>query len=159
MSHLLSQLPRTVKRTKRLGRGNGSGRGKYSGRGMKGQKGHGKAKPAPFEGGQLPLYRRIPKREGFASLKNKPYTLSLSKLDEIVATHSLKEVSRKALRDLNLFTGDRTQVKILATGELKQAVTIAADVMTSKKAAESIVKAGGKVLAPKSDTEVENAAK
>ena len=129
------------KKKKRVGRGSGSGRGKTSGRGHKGQKARSGAKRKfGFEGGQMPLIRRLPKR-GFKSPQSQNYQivnieqLNKFKKGEIVEPESLKEKG--------LIKTTRKRVKILGEGELKLSLTVKAHKF-SKSAQEKIEEAGGK---------------
>lgn len=130
------------KEKKRLGRGIGSGRGKTSARGQKGQgsRSGGQIRRG-FEGGQTPLYRRLPKR-GF---NNAEFTIryalvNLSRLSEVEE----KEISPETLRELGLVKKD-LPVKILGTGDIKKALTIKAH-RFSGAAKEKIEKAGGQAI-------------
>ena len=127
---------------KRVGRGMGSGMGKTSTRGHKGQGSRsGSSLMRGFEGGQMPLHRRLPKR-GFTNIFRTEYTVV--NLDRIaglgVAELSLNDFSR-----LGLVASKRALVKVLGSGELKKAITIHAHKF-SKSAAEKIEKAGGKAV-------------
>ncbi|HVR43386.1 MAG TPA: 50S ribosomal protein L15 [Thermoanaerobaculia bacterium] len=126
---------------KRIGRGPGSGHGKTAGRGEKGQKSRsGFSRKLGFEGGQMPLHRRIPKR-GFTNVFRDGYAvLNLSELEarfEAGAT-----VDRDALREAGLVKGARRKIKILGDGELTKKLTVQADKF-SKSAREKIEAAGG----------------
>lgn len=128
---------------KRVGRGAGSGIGKTCGRGHKGQKSRsGGYHKVGFEGGQMPLQRRLPKR-GFRSRR--------SRLSAQIRLHTLEKVSADVidltvLKDLNLIPRVVKRVKILNTGSLSRAVTVRGLVLT-KGAEQAINKAGGKVEA------------
>jgi large subunit ribosomal protein L15 len=130
----------------RIGQGMGSGRGKYSGRGAKGAKSiSGYSKMRGFEGGQMPLHRRLPKR-GFTNIFRVEYTVV--NLDRIVAQTEGKKVSEIALEDykkLGLASSKKALIKILGSGELTTAITIHAHKF-SKSAIEKIEKAGGKAV-------------
>ena len=132
---------------KRLGRGIGSGKGKTSGRGVKGQKSRSGVAIKSFEGGQMPLYRRLPKR-GFKTFKKTEIAiLNLSKIQTIFdkEKNNLKNaLDLKILKEKNLINKKFLQLKILGTGDLKKSVEITAD-YASKKALEKIEKAGGKL--------------
>lgn len=137
----LKPAPGSTKNRKRIGRGPGSGTGKTSGKGHKGQNARsgGGVKPG-FEGGQMPLQRRLPKR-GFTSLNKKVYALvNLRDLDvfEVGAV-----VDVEALGKAGLIGGVKDGVKILADGELGKALTVQAHKF-SKSATEKIEAAGGK---------------
>lgn len=141
----ISELPKiTERRKRRLGQGQGSGRGKTAGRGTKGQNARGRM-PLSFEGGALPLIKRLPFRRGKGknkSFKRKPAIVSLSALNSLP---SKSVVDEKLLIDKQLLRQAEAQdgVKILANGMLTHALTI--KVAVSKKAKEAIEKAGGTV--------------
>ncbi|PLX85886.1 MAG: 50S ribosomal protein L15 [Desulfuromonas sp.] len=127
---------------KRIGRGPGSGTGKTSGNGHKGQNARsgGGVKPG-FEGGQMPLHRRLPKR-GFVSLNRKEYTLV--NLRDLETFEAGSVVDLEALGKAGLMTKVKDGVKILADGELTKALTVKAHKF-SKSAVAKIEAAGGKV--------------
>jgi large subunit ribosomal protein L15 len=131
---------------KRVGRGMGSGMGKTSTRGHKGQGSRtGSSLMRGFEGGQMPLHRRLPKR-GFTNIFRTEYTVV--NLDRIVAQTEGKKVSEIALEDykkLGLASSKKALIKILGSGELTMAITIHAHKF-SKSAVEKIEKAGGKAV-------------
>ena len=143
----LNSLVKTNKKKIRVGRGIGSGKGKTSARGHKGQKSRSGVAIKSFEGGQMPLYRRLPKR-GFKSLKKEKLAiLNLSNIQKIFekAGNNLKSVlDLKTLKDRNIVDKKIVQLKILGTGDLKKGVEITAN-FASKKASEKIEKAGGKL--------------
>jgi large subunit ribosomal protein L15 len=125
---------------KRVGRGMGSGMGKTSTRGHKGQGSRsGSRLMRGFEGGQMPLHRRLPKR-GFTNIFRTEYQVvnlaSLSELNE-------KDVTPEVLKKARLIKGKNALIKVLGDGELKSAITVRAHKF-SKTAAEKITKAGGK---------------
>ena len=127
---------------KRVGRGPGSGLGKTAGRGHKGARSRSgySAKPG-FEGGQMPLHRRLPKR-GFTNIFKKTYTIvSLRDLDRFEAGST---VDHQALVGAGLIKSADTPVKILANGEISKPLTVDLD-KVSRSAAEKIVAAGGSV--------------
>ena len=135
-----------VKRPKkRLGRGIGSGKGKTSGRGVKGQKSRSGVAIKSFEGGQMPLYRRLPKR-GFNALnKKKIAILNLDKIQFFIDKKSIttKEVvNSELLKKLKLINKRYTKLKILGSGEIKDKVNIEAD-LASKSAIDKLEKIGG----------------
>jgi len=138
----LSELVKTVKRNKRLGRGEASGWGKTSGRGTKGQKARsGGAKGPYFEGGQTPLIRRVPKR-GFRNIFKKRFiVVNVGTLDESFSEG--EEVSIQSLIEKNIIK-KRLPVKILGKGEMTKRLKIIANKF-SKTAREKIMKAGGTV--------------
>ena len=132
---------------KRLGRGIGSGKGKTSGRGVKGQKSRSGVAIKSFEGGQMPLYRRLPKR-GFKSVNKKDTAiLNLSKIQSIYDKNKEKfdtSMNLKLLKDRKLIKKKYMELKILGTGEIKVKIDITAH-HASKQAIEKIEKAGGKL--------------
>jgi large subunit ribosomal protein L15 len=127
---------------KRVGRGEGSGRGVTAGRGNKGQLSRGgSGRRAWFEGGQMPLQRRLPKF-GFVNIHKKTFqVVNVGDLEKLAGD---KEITREVLREKGLIRKQNTPVKILGTGELKSKVTVHADAI-SKTAREKIEKLGGKV--------------
>ena len=132
----------------RVGRGIGSGRGKTSSRGHKGQKSRSGVAIKSFEGGQMPLYRRLPKR-GFKSLNNKNDTviLNLSKIQSMLEKNKdeLKNIlDLKSLKSSKLVNKKYSKLKILGSGELKTKIEITANYV-SKQAQEKIEKAGSKL--------------
>ena len=143
----LNNLPRMNKKKIRPGRGIGSGKGKTSSRGHKGQKSRSGVAIKSFEGGQMPLYRRLPKR-GFKSLKkNNIAVLNLSKIQEILdkKQNDLKTVlDLKILKDNKLINQKYSKLKILGSGELKTNIQITAN-FASKQAMQKIEKVGGKL--------------
>ena len=143
----LNSLVRTNKKKIRVGRGIGSGKGKTSARGHKGQKSRSGVAIKSFEGGQMPLYRRLPKR-GFKSFKKEKLAiLNLSNIQKIFekSGNNLKSVlDIKTLKDRNIVDKKIVQLKILGAGEIKKSIEITAN-FASKKASEKIEKAGGKL--------------
>ncbi len=139
LSNIHAPKKATTKR-KRVGRGMGSGMGKTSTRGHKGQRSRtGSRMIRGFEGGQMPLHRRMPKR-GFTNIFRKEYNIvSLERLVELGETTINPDVLRKAG-----VIKTKHPVKILGDGELKSAITVSAHKF-SKSAQEKITKAGGKV--------------
>jgi large subunit ribosomal protein L15 len=128
---------------KRVGRGMGSGMGKTSTRGHKGQRSRsGSRMIRGFEGGQMPLHRRMPKR-GFTNIFRKEFNIvSLERLAELSAELLASPITPEVLRKAGVIK-TRHQVKILGDGELKAAITVQAHKF-SKSAQEKITKAGGK---------------
>jgi len=127
---------------KRLGRGPGSGHGKTAGRGHKGARSRsGYSQKPGFEGGQMPLHRRLPKR-GFTNIFKKEYEIvSLSDLDRFETGST---VDHEALFTAGLIRKKNSLVKILANGEISKAVTVQVDKI-SQSAREKITEAGGTV--------------
>ena len=143
----LNNLIKNNKKKIRVGRGIGSGKGKTSSRGHKGQKSRSGVANKSFEGGQMPLYRRLPKR-GFKSL-NKNFTaiLNLSKVQSIIdkKTNNIKDtLNLKVLKEKKLVNKKFLKLKILGTGEIKKNIEISAH-FASKQALSKIEKAGGKL--------------
>ena len=144
---LLSKTNKIKTPKKRLGRGIGSGKGKTSGRGVKGQKSRSGVAIKSFEGGQMPLYRRLPKR-GFNTLnRNKIAILNLDKIQFFIDKKSIstKEIiNSELLKKLKLINKRYTKLKILGSGEIKTKVNIEAD-LASKSAVEKLEKIGGSI--------------
>ena len=137
-----------INKTKiRVGRGIGSGKGKTSGRGVKGQKSRSGVAIKSFEGGQMPLYRRLPKR-GFNPIKNeKIAVLNLEKIQSFIdkKTIDIKCVlNSSSLKKLKLIKKNSNKLKILGTGEIKDKINIEAD-LASKSALEKLEKIGGSI--------------
>ena len=143
----LNSLTKNNKKKIRVGRGIGSGKGKTSGRGVKGQKSRSGVAIKSFEGGQMPLFRRLPKR-GFKSFnKNKTAILNLSKIQSILdkAKNDIKDtLDLKILKEKKLINKKFIKLKILGTGEIKKNIEISAN-FASKQALSKIEKAGGKI--------------
>ena len=144
--HDLKAVPGSRKRGKRVGCGESSGHGKTSCRGHKGQKARsGSAIRPGFEGGQMPLHRRLPKK-GFsnAAFKDKIVTVSIEKLEKAFDDGAMVTVA--ALREKRLVRGRFDAVKVLGDGELTKKLTVAIESL-SASAKEKIEKAGGSVVA------------
>ena len=141
--HELSPNPGSRQRRKRVGRGDSSGLGKTAGRGEKGQKSRTGAKIRPFfEGGQIPLFRRLPKR-GFKNADRIIYTLvNLNILEENFNAGDVVDVA--ALQEKNLIGKKFFALKILANGEISKALTVKAEKF-SEAAKAKIEAVGGKV--------------
>ena len=131
---------------KRVGRGMGSGMGKTSTRGHKGQGSRtGTSLMRGFEGGQMPLHRRLPKR-GFTNIFRTEYTVvNLDRLVEHLEGLTLTEIKLEDFKKLGLASSKNALIKILGSGELAAALTIHAHKF-SKSAVEKIEKAGGKAV-------------
>ena len=131
----------------RVGRGIGSGKGKTSGRGVKGQKSRSGVAIKSFEGGQMPLYRRLPKR-GFNSIrKDNIAILNLDKIQSYIDKKNLKSnetINSNLLKKLKLINKNSLKLKILGSGEIKDKVNIEAD-LASKSAVEKLEKIGGSI--------------
>jgi len=143
----LNSLIKNNKKKIRVGRGIGSGKGKTSSRGHKGQKSRSGVAIKSFEGGQMPLYRRLPKR-GFKSLKKDDIaSLNLSKIQNIIdkGKNGIKNsLDLKILKANKLINKKYIKLKILGTGEIKKNIEISAH-YASKQALSKIEKAGGKL--------------
>ena len=139
---------KNTKKKKRLGRGIGSTKGKTSGRGHKGQKSRSGVAIKSFEGGQMPLYRRLPKR-GFNSINNKKETalINISKLQDIISkeknilNNKINLVSLKKIKKIN---NKYKKLKLLGSGDVKDKFDIEVNFI-SKSAKEKIEKVGGKI--------------
>ena len=142
----LNSLIKVNKKKIRVGRGIGSGKGKTSSRGHKGQKSRSGVAIKSFEGGQMPLYRRLPKR-GFKSLqREKIAVLNLSKIQNIIEKNKndiKKILSLEILKKFKIIKKRNLKLKILGSGEIKKDIEISAH-FASKQALEKIKKAGGK---------------
>lgn len=144
----LAPNPGARKAKKRVGRGIGSGTGKTAGRGYKGQRARSGTATRTFEGGQMPVYRRLPKR-GFNNPFKKVFApLNLDRLQAAIDDGRLdasKTVDLNALHAAGLIGKRKDGVRLLARGELKTAITLEVD-SASKAAAEALEKAGGKLV-------------
>jgi len=137
-----------IKKTKiRVGRGIGSGKGKTSGRGVKGQKSRSGVAIKSFEGGQMPLYRRLPKR-GFNPIGKKNIAiLNLDKIQSYIDKKNIKSgdiINTELLKKLKLINKNSIKLKILGSGNLKEKINIEAD-LASKSAIEKLEKIGGSI--------------
>ena len=131
----------------RVGRGIGSGKGKTSGRGVKGQKSRSGVAIKSFEGGQMPLYRRLPKR-GFNPIKKgKIAILNLEKIQTFIDKKNIstkETLNSDLLKKLNLINKNSIKLKILGSGEIKEKINIEAD-LASKSAIVKLEKLGGSI--------------
>ena len=139
---------KALKHKKRLGRGIGSGKGKTSGRGHKGQKSRSGVAIKSFEGGQMPLYRRLPKR-GFKTFSNKKNIamINLSKIQKIINKKKIiadGKISLANLQKLKLINKKYKKLKLLGDGVLKQKLDVEVNSI-SKSAKEKVEKLGGKI--------------
>jgi large subunit ribosomal protein L15 len=143
----LNTTGKVTKTKLRVGRGIGSGKGKTSGRGVKGQKSRSGVAIKSFEGGQMPLYRRLPKR-GFNSFgKINIAIMNLEKIQSFINNKTIKAsdtINIKLLKKLKLINKNSQKLKILGTGDVKEKVNIEADLI-SKSAVEKLEKAGGTI--------------
>jgi len=138
---------KSSKRKKRLGRGIGSGKGKTCGRGHKGQKSRSGVAIKSFEGGQMPLYRRLPKR-GFKKIKNTKIALiNLSRIQEIINKKKISlstKINLPNLQKSKLINNKYKKLKLLGFGEIKEKFDFEVN-FVSKSAKDKIEKSGGKV--------------
>jgi large subunit ribosomal protein L15 len=152
----LRDNPGSRLKSKRLGRGIGSGKGKTSGKGVKGQLARTGVSMNGFEGGQMPIYRRLPKR-GFNNLFRKEYApVNLGTLEAAIAAGKLdagQPISEDTLREAGLVRGKLDGVRLLATGEITRAITITVS-GASAAAIEAVQKAGGSVTTTVAKREV-----
>ena len=145
--NILSNNTKVKRPKKRLGRGIGSGKGKTSGRGVKGQKSRSGVAIKSFEGGQMPLYRRLPKR-GFNSISTERVAiLNLEKIQSYINNKKINTsdlLNTDLLKKLKIINKNSTKLKILGTGEIKDKVNIEAN-LASKSAVEKLEKIGGSI--------------
>ena len=143
----LNKLIKSNKKKIRVGRGIGSGKGKTSSRGHKGQKSRSGVAIKSFEGGQMPLYRRLPKR-GFNPISRENIAiLNLEKIQSYIDKKNINPnevLNSSSLKKLKLINKNSTKLKILGTGELKDKINIEAD-LASKSAIEKLEKIGGSI--------------
>jgi large subunit ribosomal protein L15 len=136
----LSDRPGATKAKKRLGRGIGSGLGKTAGKGTKGQKARAGVAIKGFEGGQMPLHRRVPKRGFYNEFRTEYAVVNLDTLAERFDADTV--VTPELLRERGLINGARQPIKVLARGDISKKLTVRAHKF-SGKAAEKIAAAGG----------------
>ena len=143
----LNNRTKINKKKIRVGRGIGSGKGKTSGRGVKGQKSRSGVSIKSFEGGQMPLYRRLPKR-GFNPIEKKNIAiLNLDKIQSFIDKKSVKTseiLNSNLLKKLKLINKKTSKLKILGSGDIKDKINIEAD-LASKSAITKLEKLGGSI--------------
>ena len=143
----LNNRPKLNKSKIRVGRGIGSGKGKTSGRGVKGQKSRSGVAIKSFEGGQMPLYRRLPKR-GFNPIQKENIAiLNLDKIQSFINKKTINTndtLNSSSLKKLKLINKNSKKLKILGYGEIKDKINIEAD-LASKSALEKLEKIGGSI--------------
>ena len=143
----LNNRPKLNKTKIRVGRGIGSGKGKTSGRGVKGQKSRSGVAIKSFEGGQMPLYRRLPKR-GFNPIQKENIAiLNLDKIQSFINKKTINTndiLNSSSLKKLKLINKNSKKLKILGSGEIKDKINIEAD-LASKSALEKLEKIGGSI--------------
>ena len=143
----LNNRTKINKKKIRVGRGIGSGKGKTSGRGVKGQKSRSGVAIKSFEGGQMPLYRRLPKR-GFNPIgKENIAILNLDKIQSYLDKKNIKSsdlINSELLKKLKLINQNSNKLKILGSGDIKVKINIEAD-LASKSAIDKLEKIGGSI--------------
>ena len=144
---MLNTLKKIKEKKIRVGRGIGSGKGKTSGRGVKGQKSRSGVAIKSFEGGQMPLYRRLPKR-GFNPIKKDNIAiLNLEKIQTFIDKKSIKTseiLNSNLLKKLKLINKNSHKLKILGSGKIKDKINIEAD-LASRSAVDKLEKIGGSI--------------
>ena len=147
----LNSTDKVIRKKIRVGRGIGSGKGKTSGRGIKGQKSRSGVAIKSFEGGQMPLYRRLPKR-GFNPINRKKIAkINLEKIQTYIDKKTIKSgdtINSKLLKKLKIINKNSKMLKILGNGEIKIKINIEADLI-SKSAKDKLEKIGGSILIKK----------
>ena len=143
----LNSTSKVKSKKNRVGRGIGSGKGKTSGRGVKGQKSRSGVAIKSFEGGQMPLYRRLPKR-GFNPIKkNKIAILNLEKIQKLVVSKKIdlnSQINIETLKKAKVINNNSNKIKILGSGDINVKINLNIDYI-SKSAKEKLEKAGGVV--------------
>ena len=141
----LNTTGKVISKKMRVGRGIGSGKGKTSGRGIKGQKSRSGVAIKSFEGGQMPLYRRLPKR-GFNSIsKINVAKINLDKIQSFIDQKKINpndKINSELLKKLKIINKNSQKLKILGNGEIKVKINIEADLI-SKSAKKKLEKVGG----------------
>lgn len=138
----------STKPRKRIGRGIGSGTGKTSGKGHKGQKSRSGVSIKGFEGGQMPIHRRLPKR-GFTNINRVNYIeLNLEKIQNLIDSKKIdpnKAINHEVLQNLGLIRSKKEKIKLLGKGSIKSKIDIEVSA-SSKTAKDSVEKIGGSVV-------------
>ena len=138
----------SIKARKRIGRGIGSGTGKTSGKGHKGQKARSGVAIKGFEGGQMPIHRRLPKR-GFTSMNRVNFVeLNLDRLQKLIDSKQIDPneiINQKTFVELGLVKSNKVGIKLLAKGDIKNKINIEVSAF-SKSARENIEKIGGSII-------------
>ena len=147
----LNSIGKVTSKKIRVGRGIGSGKGKTSGRGVKGQKSRSGVAIKSFEGGQMPLYRRLPKR-GFNPIKKKKIAiLNLEKIQKLVVSKKIdlnSQINIETLKKAKVINNSSNKIKILGSGDINVKINLNIDFI-SKSAKEKLEKAGGVVTLKK----------
>ncbi len=149
----LNSTEKVIKKKIRVGRGIGSGKGKTSGRGIKGQKSRSGVAIKSFEGGQMPLFRRLPKRGFNAINKKKVAKINLEKIQTYIENKTIKSsdtINANLLKKLKIINKNSQILKILGNGEIKVKINIEADLI-SKSAKDKLEKIGGSILIKKNN--------
>ena len=138
------------KSRKRVGRGSGSGLGKTAGRGVKGQKSRSGVAINGFEGGQMPLYRRLPKRGFKNPFSNKVQSINFNQINNIIKKYNIKsnEIKESVLFEKKIFNKSKGMLKLLDVGQLESPIQIEIS-LASKNAIQKVEKNGGKVTLKK----------
>ena len=143
----LNNRTKMIKSKIRVGRGIGSGKGKTCGRGVKGQKSRSGVAIKSFEGGQMPLYRRLPKRGFNPIFKDKIAILNLDKIQSYIDRKTIKKtevLNTELLKKLKLINKNSVKLKILGSGEIREKIVIEAN-LASKSAVSKLEKIGGSI--------------
>ena len=142
----LQSVLTSKKKRKRVGRGAGSGLGKTAGRGVKGQKSRSGVAINGFEGGQMPIYRRLPKKGFNNPFAKKIQSINFFHIENIIKKYKIKpdEIKENILFDKKIFNKSKGPLKLLDVGELSSVISIEVS-YASKKAIEKVTKNGGKV--------------
>ena len=149
----LNSTDKVIRKKIRVGRGIGSGKGKTSGRGIKGQKSRSGVAIKSFEGGQMPLFRRLPKRGFNAIHKKKVAKINLEKIQTYIENKTIKSsdtINSNLLKKLKIINKNSQKLKILGNGEIKVKINIEADLI-SKSAKDKLEKIGGSILIKKNN--------
>ena len=152
----LNTTGKVITKKIRVGRGIGSGKGKTSGRGMKGQKSRSGVAIKSFEGGQMPLYRRLPKR-GFNSIRKiNVAKINLDKIQSFIDQKKINSndiINTELLKKLKIINKNSQKLKILGNGEIKVKINIEADLI-SKSAKKKLEKVGGLIQIEKNNIKI-----
>ena len=149
----LNSTDKVIRKKVRVGRGIGSGKGKTSGRGIKGQKSRSGVAIKSFEGGQMPLFRRLPKRGFNAIHRKKVAKINLEKIQSYIENKTIKSsdtINANLLKKLKIINKNSQILKILGNGEIKVKINIEADLI-SKSAKDKLEKIGGSILIKKNN--------
>ena len=149
----LNSTDKVIRKKIRVGRGIGSGKGKTSGRGIKGQKSRSGVAIKSFEGGQMPLYRRLPKRGFNAIHKKKVAKINLEKIQTHIEKKTIKSsdtINANLLKKLKIINKNSQMLKILGNGEIKVKINVEADLI-SKSAKDKLEKIGASILIKKNN--------